>query len=85
MAQSPQKAGLRSLWVPVGAIAAAAVWLLALREFAGPAADLSLIPGSPVDVLGAVAVPTLGEWGMLFATLSLLAAGTTLILRRRRR
>ena len=32
----------------------------------------------------AVELPTLGEWGMLFATLSLLAAGTTVIIRRRR-
>ena len=33
----------------------------------------------------AVALPTLGEWGMLFAALSLLGAGTSVILRRRRR
>ena len=41
--------------------------------------------GSQLDFLNAIAVPTLGEWGMLFATLSLLAAGTSVIVRRRRR
>ena len=40
---------------------------------------------SQLDLLAATPVPTLGEWGMLFATLSLLAAGTSVIIRRRRR
>ncbi len=56
-------------------------------RLAGPFDNDSRSPfgGSPLDLLNAVAVPTLGEWGMLFATLSLLAAGTSVIVRRRRR
>jgi hypothetical protein len=38
----------------------------------------------PLEWLDAVALPTLGEWGMLAATLSLLGAGTSIILRHRR-
>ena len=72
----------------VGASAAAGVALVALREVArveveSRASD-SFLAAHP-ELLAAVPLPTLGEWGMLFATLSLLAAGTSVILRRRRR
>ena len=64
--------------------ASAAVLALLLLAWLAPG-DVHMSAAAQLDAFGAVALPTLGEWGMLFATLSLLAAGTSVILRRRRR
>jgi hypothetical protein len=64
----------------------ASALLLALLLLAWLApGDASMSAAAQLAEFGAVALPTLGEWGMLFATLSLLAAGTSVILRGRRR
>jgi hypothetical protein len=94
MRRSSRTAGLRGFWAWVCVIAAcSAGFLVALVSEAGrfslAGVSASLLPGSQpaaqLDRLAAVALPTLGEWGMLAATLSLLAAGTSVIVRRRRR
>ena len=97
MATQGLRAGFRKF---AAAVAVAGVGLLALRQLLGVVTGRWLgaflgnplaaplggpFDGSQLDLLNAVAVPTLGEWGMLFVTLSLLAAGTSVIVRRRRR
>lgn len=64
--------------------ASAGVLALLLLAWLSPG-DVTKSAAVQLEEFGAVALPTLGEWGMLLATLSLLAAGTSIILRRRRR
>ena len=92
MAQSRQMGPWVRFRTFVVAAAGAGVALVSLREVARVTVDDAAIQSladpllvSEVDLLAATPLPTLGEWGMLFATLSLLAAGTSVIIRRRRR
>ena len=84
MARSRDTTGRRILLDPRVLKASAVVLVLALFAFLAPG-DATLSAARQLEEFGAVALPTLGEWGMLLATLSLLAAGTSVILRRRRR
>ena len=72
---------------PKARIVAIALPLLGCLVPAAAVASVSVMDSAlaGLGLLDAVEVPTLGEWGMLFATLSLLAAGTSVIVRRRRR
>jgi hypothetical protein len=84
MAQTRKMAGAGALAKTRVVKASGLALALVLCVYLAPH-DASMRAAAQLEEFGAVALPTLGEWGMLLATLSLLAAGTSVILRRRRR